>query len=61
MITKNESGLLLDEIFIEEQYRNKGIGTSIIKDVVSKSLGSNTKVNVAKKYCEFIISKINNI
>lgn len=36
LITKNENGLLLDEIFIEEQYRNKGIGTSIIKDVVSK-------------------------
>lgn len=37
LINKNENGLLLDEIFIEEQYRNKGIGTSIIKDVVSKS------------------------
>ena len=37
LITKNENGLLLDEIFIEEQYRNKGIGTSIIKDVISKS------------------------
>lgn len=37
LITKNENGLLLDEIFIEEQYRNKGNGTSIIKDVVSKS------------------------
>ena len=37
LITKNENGLLLDEIFIEEKYRNKGIGTSIIKDVVSKS------------------------
>lgn len=37
LITKNESGLLLDEIFIEEQYRNKGIGTSIIKEVISKS------------------------
>ena len=37
LITKNENGLLLDEIFIEEQYRNKGIGTSIIKNVVSKS------------------------
>ena len=37
LITKNENGLLLDEIFIEEQYRKKGIGTSIIKDVVSKS------------------------
>ena len=37
LITKNENGLLLDEIFIEEQYKNKEIGTSIIKDVVSKS------------------------
>ena len=37
LTTKNENGLLLDEIFIEEKYRNKGIGTSIIKDVVSKS------------------------
>lgn len=37
LITKNENGLLLDEIFIEEKYRNKGIGTSIIKDVVSKA------------------------
>ena len=37
LITKNENGLLLDEIFIEKQYRNKGIGTSIIKGVVSKS------------------------
>ena len=37
LITKNENGLLLDKIFIEEQYRNKEIGTSIIKDVVSKS------------------------
>lgn len=27
----------IDEKFVEEQYRNKGIGTSIIKDVVSKS------------------------
>ncbi len=37
LITKNENGLLLDEIFIDEQYRNKGIGTSIIKDIVSES------------------------
>ena len=37
LITKNENGLLLDEIFIEEQYRNKGIGTLIIKDAVFKA------------------------
>ena len=37
LVTKNENGLLLDEIFIEEQYRNKRIGTSIIKGVISKA------------------------
>lgn len=37
LITKNENGFLLDEIFIEEQYRNKRIGTSIIKGVISKA------------------------
>ncbi len=37
MITKNENCLLLDEIFIEKQYKNKEIETSIIKDVLSKS------------------------
>lgn len=37
LLTKNEAGLLLDEIFIEEQYRNKGLGASIIKDIISKT------------------------
>lgn len=37
LLTKNEDGLLLDEIFIEEQYRNKGLGASIIKDIISKT------------------------
>lgn len=37
LLTKNEPGLLLDEIFIEEQYRNKGLGASIIKDIISKT------------------------
>lgn len=34
LLIKNGEEILLDEIFIEEQYRNKGIGTSIIKDIV---------------------------
>ena len=51
LITKNENGLLLDEIFIEEQYRNKGIGTSIIKDVVSKSNN-----NVELLFLKFILT-----
>ncbi len=37
LLTKNEPGLLLDEIFIEKQYRNKGLGASIIKDIISKT------------------------
>lgn len=32
---KNEkNGILIDEIFLEKEYRNLGIGTSIIKDII---------------------------
>ena len=31
-----EDSKMIDEIFIEEEYRNKGIGTSIIKDILDK-------------------------
>ena len=34
LIRKIDEGLLLDEIFIEKEYRNKGIGSSIIKNYV---------------------------
>lgn len=34
MIRKIDDGLLLDEIFIEKEYRNNGIGSSIIKNYV---------------------------
>ena len=30
-----DNGLLIDEIFIEKEYRNRGIGTSIIKNILS--------------------------
>ena len=34
---KNEkNGILVDEIFLEKEYRNLGIGTSIIKDITKK-------------------------
>lgn len=35
LLTKIVNGILLDEIFIEEQYRNKGIGSTIIKDIIT--------------------------
>ena len=28
---------LLDEIYLEEEYRNKGIGTEIIKDILNNN------------------------
>ena len=32
LLTKIDDGMLLDEIYLEEKYRNLGIGTNIIKD-----------------------------
>ena len=37
LLLKNEkNGILIDEIFLEKEYRNLGIGTSIIKDITKK-------------------------
>lgn len=36
IVTKDD-GIMLDEIFIEAKYRNLGIGTSIISDIISKN------------------------
>lgn len=37
LITSKDDGILLDEIFIEEDYRNNGIGTNIIKNILSNN------------------------
>ena len=37
LITNIDDGILLDEIYLEEEYRNKGIGTSIIKNVIDNN------------------------
>lgn len=34
LIEKNDDGILLDEVYLEEDYRNKGIGTEIIKNII---------------------------
>ena len=34
LLTDKDDGILLDEIYLEEEYRNKGIGTDIIKKVL---------------------------
>ena len=39
-IEKYEDGILLDEIYIDENYRNRGLGT----DIISKILNDNAKV-----------------
>lgn len=36
-VRKYEDGVLLDEIYLEEQYRSKGIGTNIIKQVLNEN------------------------
>ena len=35
LVINKDDGVLLDEIYLEEKYRNKGIGTSIIKKILS--------------------------
>ena len=37
LLTNKDDGVLLDEIYLEEEYRNKGIGTDIIKNVIKEN------------------------
>ena len=37
LLTKKDDGRLLDEIYLEEEYRNRGIGTSILKEVINNN------------------------
>ena len=37
LLTNKDDGILLDEIYLEEEYRNKGIGTNIIKEVINNN------------------------
>ena len=37
LLTDKDDGKLLDEIYLEEEYRNKGIGTDIIKNVIKEN------------------------
>ena len=37
LLTDKDDGKLLDEIYLEEEYRNKGIGTDIIKNILKQN------------------------
>jgi len=37
LVTKEKDGVLIDEIFIEDEYRNKGLGSNIIKNIINKN------------------------
>ena len=37
LLTNKDDGKLLDEIYLEKEYRNKGIGTEIIRDILSNN------------------------
>ena len=37
LLTNKDDGKLLDEIYLEKVYRNKGIGTKIIRDILSNN------------------------
>ena len=37
LLTNKDDGKLLDEIYLDKEFRNKGIGTSIIKDIINNN------------------------
>lgn len=37
LVIRKDKDILLDEIFIEEQYRNKGIGTNVIREIIDNA------------------------
>ena len=37
LVAKKDDGVILDEIYLEEEYRNKGIGTEIIKNILKNN------------------------
>ena len=37
LLTNKDDGILLDEIYLEEEYRNKGIGTDILSNVLKNN------------------------
>lgn len=37
LVESKDDGVLLDEIYLEEKYRNLGIGTDIIKEIISRN------------------------
>lgn len=37
LVNKNNDGVLIDEIYLEADYRNKGIGTEIINKIISEN------------------------
>lgn len=36
VVTKKDDGMLIDEIYLEEDYRNQGIGTSCLEQLLQK-------------------------
>lgn len=35
LLTENQKGKMLEELYIEKEYRHKGIGTSILKEITT--------------------------
>lgn len=37
LVVNEQDGIMIDEIYLEKDYRNKGIGTNIIKEILSQN------------------------
>lgn len=36
LVTEYEDGVMIDEVYLEEKYRNLGIGSSLLRGIISK-------------------------
>ena len=62
LVIQHEDGIMLDEIYLEEEYRNKGIGTDIIRKILNNNIvylwvyKENTRAIKLYKQLGFIIN-----
>lgn len=50
LLVEKDDGIILEEIYLDEEYRNKGIGTDIIKNILQNSVVEETDIRYYMEY-----------